>query len=159
MSITLTAIYGSTDSTAGEKERGTLETFLTFPIKSNELITGKYLAISISCIITAIISTVLTVSAFAICSNMFEIYNDTIINLNVTTISIGLLIMISFSLFISGTCIAISSFCKTYKEAQSALTPLSLLTMVPMFFDMFGIKMNALLSLVPILNSKRNVLW
>ena len=37
MSITLTAIYGVTDSIAGEKERGTLETILTFPIKSKEI--------------------------------------------------------------------------------------------------------------------------
>ena len=29
-----------------EKERGTLETLLTFPIKSNDLITGKYIAVS-----------------------------------------------------------------------------------------------------------------
>ena len=39
MAISLTAIYGVTDSIAGEKERGTLETILTFPIKSKELIT------------------------------------------------------------------------------------------------------------------------
>jgi len=152
MSITLVAIYGATDSTAGEKERGTLETFLTFPIKSNEIITGKYLAISLSCIITSVISTTLTVSALVVCSNMFEIYQDTIINLNVLTISLGILIMVSYSLFISGLCIAISSFSKTYKEAQSALTPLSMAIMVPMFLDMFGVKMTPLLSLVPVLN-------
>ena len=52
MAITLTSIYSATDATAGEKERGTLETLLTFPIKKEELLTGKYLAITISCIIT-----------------------------------------------------------------------------------------------------------
>ena len=48
MAVTLTAIYTSTDTTAGEKERGTLETMLTFPIKRKELILGKYFAIVIS---------------------------------------------------------------------------------------------------------------
>ena len=42
MAITLSSIYASTDSTAGEKERGTLETILTFPIARKELILGKY---------------------------------------------------------------------------------------------------------------------
>ena len=51
MAITLSCIYTSTDTTAGEKERGTLETILTFPISRKELIFGKYLAISISGIV------------------------------------------------------------------------------------------------------------
>ena len=42
MAITLSGIYLPTDSTAGEKERGTLETILTFPIARKELILGKY---------------------------------------------------------------------------------------------------------------------
>ena len=152
MAITLTAVYGATDSTAGEKERGTLETFLTFPIKSNELILGKYLAISISCFVTSIISMILTLSSLAICRGMFEIYNDVILNLNVSSVLLVFIIMICYSLFISGLCIAIASFSKSYKEAQSALTPLSMLVMIPMFFDMFGITMNPLLSLIPVVN-------
>jgi sodium transport system permease protein len=60
--------------------------------------------------------------------------------------------MISYSLFISGLCIAIASFSKTYKEAQSALTPLSMLVMVPMFLNVLGIDMNPVLSLIPIVN-------
>jgi sodium transport system permease protein len=152
MSITLTAVYSATDSTAGEKERGTLETLLTFPIKSNELITGKYLAITISCIITSIISIVLAIGSLAICSEMFDIYNDVIFNFNFLTVTLSLIIMISYSLFISGLCIAIASFSKTYKEAQSALTPLSMLVMVPMFLNVLGIDMNPVLSLIPIVN-------
>lgn len=33
MAITVSATYPATDTTAGERERGTLETLLTFPIK------------------------------------------------------------------------------------------------------------------------------
>lgn len=152
MSITLCAIYSATDSTAGEKERGTLETILTFPIKNNELIIGKYLAISISCIFTSIISIVLAVVSLSICKQMFEIYNDTIFNFNFITITLSFLIMVSYSMFISGLCIAISSFSKTYKEAQSALTPISMITMVPMFFDILEVSINPIISLIPIVN-------
>lgn len=142
MAISLTAIYCATDSTAGEKERGTLETFLTFPIKSEELIIGKFLAIFISCLITSLISTILAVVSFGLASNMFEIYKDTVLNFNFVTITMGLLIMVAFSVFISGLCIAIASLSKSYKEAQSSLTPVSLLTMIPMFLDILEINMN-----------------
>ena len=40
--ITISATYPATDTTAGEKEMGTLETLLTFPIKSRDIIVGKF---------------------------------------------------------------------------------------------------------------------
>ena len=52
MAITVSATYPATDTTAGEKERGTLETLLTFPIKSKDIIVGKFLGVSISSIVT-----------------------------------------------------------------------------------------------------------
>ncbi len=152
MAITLTAIYCATDSTAGEKERGTLETFLTFPIKSEELIVGKFLAIMVSCLITAILSTIFVIVSLKVSSSMFEIYKNTALNFTFKTISLGFLIMVAYSLFISGLCIAIASLSKTYKEAQSALTPISLLTMIPMLLDILKIDMTSTLALVPVVN-------
>lgn len=152
MSISLTAIYGVTDTTAGEKERGTLETFLTFPIKSKELITGKYLAITLSCIVTSIISTVLVVASISISSSIFSIYKDAVTNINLISILTTLIIMISYSFFISGLCIAIASYSKTYKEAQSALTPISFLNMVPMIFDILEVKISTIIAFVPVVN-------
>lgn len=152
MAISLTAIYGVTDTTAGEKERGTLETFLTFPIKSKELITGKYLAISISCIVTSIISTVLVIASIGLSSNIFEIYKGAYMNINISTVLITLFIMISYSFFVSGLCIAIASFSKTYKEAQSALTPVSFITMIPMFFNILEINMNTGIAFIPVVS-------
>ena len=58
MAITVSATYPATDTTAGEKERGTLETLLTFPIKSKDIILGKFLGVTISSIITGLISLV-----------------------------------------------------------------------------------------------------
>ena len=152
MAITLTSIYSATDATAGEKERGTLETLLTFPIKKEELLTGKYLAITISCIITTILSLILTVISLKISSNIFSFYKDAVININMTTLLLALIIMISYSFFISGACIAIASFSKTFKEAQSALTPLSFTVMIPMFLEILYIKLNSCLSLIPVIS-------
>lgn len=152
MSISLTATYCATDTTAGEKERGTLETFLTFPIKSEELVTGKFLSIFISCLITSVISTLFVVVSFGLASNMFKIYKDTVLNFNFVTVGIGLLIMIAFSVFISGLCIAIASLSKSYKEAQSSLTPVTLLTMIPMFLDILKVNMTPVFACLPVVN-------
>jgi len=152
MAISLTAIYGVTDSIAGEKERGTLETILTFPIKSKELITGKYLAITTSCIITSIISSILVVVSITFSKNHYSVFDGAILNLNVTTMLLILLLMISYSFFVSGLCIAIASFTRSYKEAQSALTPVSMMTMIPMMMNVMEISLNTKLSFIPVIS-------
>lgn len=152
MSITLAAIYTSTDTIATEKEHGTLETILTFPIKTKDLIKGKYLAITISCIITAFLSIILCVASMSIASSSFKIFENVELSIDIFKILIGLIIMISYAIFISGLCILVASKTKSYKEAQEALTPVSMLSIVPMMLDIVGIDMTPLLSAIPILS-------
>ena len=152
MSITLSSIYTSTDTTAGEKERGTLETILTFPISRNELVLGKYLAISMSGLITLMIGILLSLISLYYVKNTFTIYDNVIFNINIKTITLIVLILIFYTFFISGICITIASFTKTFKEAQSALTPISLITCVPMFLELLNININGALAFLPIIN-------
>lgn len=152
MAITLSCIYTSTDTTAGEKERGTLETILTFPIRRKELIFGKYLAISISGIVTLLIGVLLSIISLYYVKNSFSIYDNVIFNINTITILLTILILLFYTLFISGLCITIASFTKSFKEAQSALTPISLVTCIPMFLEMLNINISGVLSFIPIIN-------
>lgn len=153
MAITVSATYPSTDTTAGEKERGTLETLLTFPIKSKDIIIGKFLGVSISSIITGLISLLLAIGSLKIANGMFNIYEGVNISYSLPTILVAILIIISFSLFVSGLCIAIASKSKTFKEAQSALTPLNFITFFPgMIAFMVGVESSTILSIVPFLN-------
>lgn len=152
MAITLSCIYTSIDTTAGEKERGTLETILTFPISRKELIFGKYLAISISGIVTLLIGVFLSIVSLYYVKNSFSIYDNVIFNINTITILLTILILLFYTLFISGLCITIASFTKSFKEAQSALTPISLVTCIPMFLEMLNINISGVLSFIPIIN-------
>lgn len=152
MSITLSSIYTSTDTTAGEKERGTLETILTFPIKRKDLVLGKYLAISISGLITKIIGIILSIISLYYVKNNFSIYENVIFNINIKTIALTSIILLTYTFFISGVCITIASFTKTFKEAQSSLTPISLITCVPMFLEILNINITNGLSFIPIIN-------
>lgn len=152
MAMTLTAIYSATDLTAGEKERGTLETLLTYPIKSSELIIGKFLAIVISSVITLIISIILCVFSLMFVKYNFAIFNNVIINLNIGTILLMFIILFTYAFFISGLCITIASFAKSFKEAQSTLTPVSLVICVPMFLELLDFKLGGYFTFMPILN-------
>ena len=153
MAITVSATYPATDTTAGERERGTLETLLTFPIKSRDIIVGKFLGVSISSIVTGVISLILAIISLIISQDMFTIYEGIDIMYSFASIVFALVIIIAYSFFISGLCIAIASTSKTFKEAQSALTPLTFISLFPgMIAFMIGITTTPILSIVPFLN-------
>lgn len=153
MAIAISAMYPATDTTAGEKERGTLETLLTFPMKGRDIIVGKYLSVTFSSIVTGIFSFILTVISLKISNNMFEIYNDTNLMLSPAEFAFAAVDITTYSFLISGLNIAVASKCKTFKEAQSALTPVMFISFFPgMIAFLINLKTNALLSLVPFLN-------
>ena len=153
MAITVSATYPATDTTEEKKERGTLETLLTFPIKSKDIILGKFLSVTLSSIITGVISFILAIISLIIAQNTFSIYEGLDIMFSPFTIVMSFIIIIVYSFFISGLCISIASTCKTFKEAQSALTPLTFISLFPgMIAFMISIPTTPLLSIVPFLN-------
>lgn len=153
MAITVSATYPATDTTAGERERGTLETLLTFPIKSKDIIIGKFLGVTVSSIITGLLSLALAVISLFISKDMFTIYEGVNTMYSLSSIIYAVVVIVTYSFFISGLCIAIASTSKTFKEAQSALTPLTFISLFPgMIAFMIGITTNTLISIIPFLN-------
>lgn len=153
MAITVSATYPATDTTAGERERGTLETLLTFPMKSKDIIIGKFLGVTLSSIITGILSLVLAVISLFLTKDMFTIYEGVNTIYSLSSIIYAIVVIITYSFFISGLCIAIASTSKTFKEAQSALTPLTFISLFPgMIAFMVGITTTPLISVIPFLN-------
>lgn len=153
MAITVSATYPATDTTAGERERGTLETLLTFPMKSKDIIIGKFLGVTVSSIITGLLSLVLAVISLFISKDMFTIYEGVNTMYSLSSIIYAIIVIITYSFFISGLCIAIASTSKTFKEAQSALTPLTFISLFPgMIAFMIGITTTPLISIIPFLN-------
>ena len=153
MAITVSATYPATDATAGEKERGTLETLLTFPIKSKDIIIGKFLSVSLSSIITGLLSLILAILSLKIANNMFSIYEEINLMLPLSSLIFAFVVIIAYSFLISGLCIAIASKSKSFKEAQSALTPLTFISFFPgMIAFMVGIRATNLYACIPFLN-------
>lgn len=85
--------------------------------------------------------------------DVFSVYANADLAYSVPALLLGLGIIVVYSFFISGICIAIASKSKTFKEAQSALTPLTFISFFPgMIAFMINVPTSNLLAFVPFLN-------
>jgi len=151
MVATMTACFAAIDMTAGEKERGTLETLLTFPLKTSDIIFGKFLATAISAIISSIIG---FVSMYGIII-YFAKTKETLAGIEmmpVLNLVFVIVLIIIYALLVSAIAIALSSNKKSFKESQSSTTVLNILPMAAMFLPMMGVDLNIKLACIPGIN-------
>lgn len=152
MSIVMSTTNMATNATAVEKENGTLETLLTFPILSRDLVIGKYLATVVMGIVSSMIGLILTVVSLWIAMNFFSVFEGISFSIGLGTFMIAVLILILASLFVGGLAIAVTSFAKSYKEAQSVSSALNMITLIPMMISLFQVNFSSIYYVVPILN-------
>lgn len=150
VSISLATINMATTAIATEKEHGTLETILTLPITTTELLLGKYLATVLIGLISSLAGFAITIISITISSNYYDIYKDFAISPSV--VLLGILTCVVASMVIAGLAITVTSSSKSYKEAQAAGQALELLSMIPMFVQILNIKSTTTFYLVPILS-------
>lgn len=151
MIVVMVSVVIVPDATSGEKERGTLETILTFPIKSSELVVGKYLATSTLSFIVGIIAYLLSIPTFSIVNKFFESFEEVVFTTNFEYILVAILVIFLVSLLAAGVCMALAGKAKTYKEAQSSLQMVSILPMIPYFLTFMEID-NIIFDFIPIAN-------
>jgi sodium transport system permease protein len=162
------AMYPAMDLTAGEKERGTMETLLCSPVPRIEIVLGKFLMIltaSLGTVACSLISMALTLfigggilahrissGGTAAAQRMAERISS------MTTLDpLGLVGVVGMVLpmivFFSAVLFTISLFAKSFKEAQSYVSPLILVIIMPAAIGTLpGVELNARLALVPVLN-------
>lgn len=151
MIVIMTAIVVATDATSGEKERGTLETILTFPVKSTEFVAGKYLATALLSSILGIISYFLMIPSMYLGKRLFNTFDDMSLTINISSVLLIIFVIIISAFLIAGVCMALSGKAKTYKEAQSSLQFVSLFPLIPYFIKIMEVD-NNLFNFIPIAN-------
>lgn len=162
------AMYPAMDLTAGEKERGTMETLLCSPVGRVDLVLGKFLMI-----LTASLATV----AFSLISmGVTLVVGGSIIaerigggnaasaaraaekmSAMMTIDPVGMVAVLGMVLpmvvLFAATLFTISLFAKSFKEAQSYVSPLIVVIIMPAMIGMLpGVELNWRLALIPILN-------
>ena len=153
------AMYPAIDLTAGEKERGTIETVLSSPISRFDLVVGKFLLVFSASLVSAILSVTSMGTSFAILGHTHLMMNSSgeqPLNLNLGLLSVVAVFFMALPLafLFSAVLMTIASFAKTYKEAQSYLTPITFLVVIPAVASIMpGVELNPKLALIPVLNT------
>jgi sodium transport system permease protein len=151
-------MYPAIDLTAGEKERGTMETILSSPISRLDLVGGKFLLVFSASLATAILSVISMGGSFAILgrtSLMNSSGGQTLaLNLGLLSVVSVFLMALPLAFLFSAVLMTIALFAKSYKEAQSYLTPMTFLIVIPAVASVMpGVELTPKLALIPILNT------
>jgi sodium transport system permease protein len=161
--IVMLCLVGSTypamDLTAGEKERGTMETLLCSPAARSDIVLGKFLMVltgSLTAVFFSLLSLGGTVSVIGAAAGQMGGRGAGAAGLP-TIDPLGLLgvlaMILPVAVLFSALAFSVSLFAKSQKEAQSYLTPLILVVIMPCAIAALpGIELNLALSFVPIAN-------
>lgn len=150
MSMLVGGFYLAIDTTAGERERGSLEPLLALPVRRGEIIGGKMLATSAF----MSVSLLLTLSAFAVVLSMVPLERlGMSANLSVGVLLAIFAVMIPFVPLGASLMTVVASFTRSNREAQSWLSVVMLLPMAPILFAvMTGTKPTPALMMIPSLS-------
>jgi len=152
------AMYPAIDLTAGEKERGTMETILSSPVSRLDLVLGKFLLVFSASLTTAILSVISMGSSFYFLGHSQAVAasggQGLQMNLGWVSIVAVFLMALPLSVLFSALLMTIALFAKTYKEAQSYLTPMTFVVVIPAVASLMpGVELTPKLALIPILNT------
>ena len=154
------AMYPAMDLTAGEKERGTIETILCSPVSRTHLVLGKFLMVLTASIATAILTITSMAVSFGAGKKLLlgvtQGEADAALQITITgkaMISI-FFIVLPLAVFFSAALLALSLFAKSFKEAQSYISPLMIIAVLPAVAAILpGVELSPALALVPVLNT------
>ena len=148
-------MYPAIDLFTGEKERGTIETLLTAPVQRWKILIGKMLVVILSG---------LTASSFALIGLWISIeFLDIVKDPSILAIIHDILspfflmgmfgLLIPLTVFFAGVMVPIAIYAKSFKEAQSIITPLNIVMVLPAMVGFFpGIGLDFVTACVPVVN-------
>lgn len=123
-------IAPATDLGAGEKERGTLEPLLTTQAGRLSLLWGKFLAITIMGAITTAAS---LTGLFIAMSQKDSIFSGATVQLPLKAILLIGLVSVLITMVFGALELAISIYARSFKEAQTYLSPLVIVAFIPAY--------------------------
>ena len=134
-----------------------METILSSPISRTHLVLGKFLLVLTASLATAILSVVSMTGSFTVLSRIMSVQSTSegfpIIPIHAKTALAVFLVAVPIGALFSSTLITISLFAKTFKEAQSYLTPMTFIVLFPAIAAVIpGLELTTKLALIPILN-------
>jgi sodium transport system permease protein len=148
-------LYPAIDLFTGEKERKTLETLLTTPVPRWKILVGKMMVVVVSGIAAASFALL----GLFLALNVFELVpNAQIMGVVNSILSIPFILslyilLIPLTVFFAGVMIPVTIYAKSFKEAQSILTPVNFVIILPALVGFIpGIELDMTTAFIPIVN-------
>jgi len=158
MLVSVGGIPAATDLVAGEKERNTFEPLLTTMPDRSSLLIGKYMAVTLFSFVSVAAILAGFAIGYAIDPNSMTMGLDQQVGgfaIEPLAIVLAILITITLGMTFSGIQIALSTFAKSYKEAQTYLSFLMLAAMIPGYATMFlqPSDLSTVMFVLPVMNT------
>jgi sodium transport system permease protein len=159
--IVIWAFYGGfsivADMVAGEKEKNTLETLLITPVKRTQIAMGKFLALCVICLVSSLTSLVGVFLVAALGTPMTATLFPDGLRFTALGAAMMLLALVPMVWMFAALLLAISTMARNIREAQTYLTLVSFLVLMPAIFSQFigytAFARSFWISLVPVLNT------
>jgi sodium transport system permease protein len=155
--LLMAAFVGSTgvaiDTTAGERERHSLEPVLVHPISSASILVGKWLTTSFYGMLAVLLTLLVTTSIFP-----FVPLKSLGVDLNLgLDMQLSIVVLaIPLALFAAAVQMLTSLYAKSFKEAQSYLSIMIMVPMLPvMAMQLLSLKSATWMYLVPVLGQQQ----
>jgi sodium transport system permease protein len=151
-------MYPAIDLTAGEKERGTLETLLVSPAKRLDIFLGKFLVVALSGFVSAMLSIISLALSIKFNMDSFgtmppEVTNTLMSIASSSTLLSLTALLVPLTFFFASMMIMLGISAQSFKEAQSLISPLMIIVLMPTLAAFLpGIELNASNALIPIFN-------
>lgn len=148
-------MFPAIDLFTGEKERGTIETLLTTPVQRWKILFGKMGVVVLSGLLAStfnLLGLYLSIEVFDLIKDpeFLHAIHDI---LSPTFIFMLYLLLFPLIVFFAGIMIPIAVRAKSFKEAQSIISPLNIVIIMPAMVGFFpGIELNEITALIPVVN-------
>jgi sodium transport system permease protein len=148
-------MYPAIDLFTGEKERGTIETLLTTPVARWQILFGKMMVVVLSGLLAssaALLGLFISIEFLDIVDNqeIMKIVHEVLSPLFIVSM---FSLLFPLTIFFAGVMIPIAVYAKTFKEAQSIITPLNIVMVLPAMVGFFpGIELNFITACIPVVN-------
>ena len=136
MAVLYGALNAALDSTAGERERGSLEPLLMNPVDRVALVLGKWGAVACVGMLIAVLS------CFSFIPAQWLLRSDTLAALfqyGVREALLFLVVLLPFAAALSAVLMAVAIRCRTFKEAQANATVVVLAVSLLPLFSVFNL--------------------
>ena len=152
VAICIAGLYAAVDSTAGERERGSLEPLLLNPVSRQTLVSGKWLAVATF----SLGGFVITLATMLLVLTLIPL-EQAGISMSLGPREVGLLVLIAvpLALFVSALELMLATFARTVREGQTYLSVVPLAAFLPgLIMEVNHVNSESWMSFVPFLGQQ-----